>query len=1042
MPDLGFGSTACLVPISLFVSIFGLTPARAALPLIPQPQEIQRLAGAFVLCDGLAIAAFPPEDRDVCFAADEAARELGCKRAAAGNIAVGLPARSETLAALCRERGCLPDASLGDQGYVLVVTPNHITIAANTGAGVFYGVQTLLQLAQIGGDKAIPCVRIRDWPALKWRGVLTDQSRQAVPKVETYKRMIRELARYKMNFVSMHLEHTFVVQKHPLISAGTGALTAAEVREICDYGRQYHCLFFPSFEAFGHQSHIFKHPQYAHLAESDWKYSFAPAIEGTYSLLSDIFDEMCPAFSGTDFFNAGCDEVGDLGTGQSKELAARTGKAGLYAQHMNRVHDLLKARGKRMMMWGDMLLQYPEAMDLIPKDTIILDWHYGPARDYLSIVQFRRKGFEVFVVPALSSWCRLFPDYYTALDNIEWFIRRGREHGAIGSMTCNWGDDGNENLIAYAYYGWLFAAECSWGGQPAQAKRGIFDKAFCRQLFGTDSSAPAEVVHLLSRANLAGSRDTTYNWRFFHDEPFTGQFRTAWPRERVWRRAACIARQAEWKIDQCMSEVSRNRDVLEAYRFAALRTAFVAEKMRLIEQARRWYWLAYTAQTPRSHALNQSLAALETLRSQLARLRDQFVRQWNLEFKPEGIEYNLRRFDAQLAAFDDHIARLKRAMVAPALPHPTQLDLDDRTLRRILSSRVDERLRSSSPWAVHQARWRVPVRIGAGCHDRTNAPVLVEFPLGVRPPRPTDSSPPCAVLITPTQRIAAQAIKDRQRDRNLLAFVLPGTLKAGAYVAGDLYLWQGPRSEATSVRTDQAVTATTTPKGIIISTSAYEALVGSEGAHVYTWKVAKLDGLDITHPGESGWAGWFDVPGDRTENFELTVECAGPIVAIVRGVRDCDYEKTLYFWGGLPYAECFLSEPVGTSWAFDSTANFAADAPMPGLAHLSNGLSGQVPASTEQRQFPQGGGRAWWCCKTRADGLTLGLITPVQQTNMKVGPGGGWGGVGIEGSNPCQYFVVFADVDPRGPAAVEELYHALARDDPINVTFGNPQTRD
>jgi len=129
------------------------------------------------------------------------------------------------------------------------------------------------------------------------------------------------------------------------------------------------------------------------------------------------------------------------------------------------------------------------------------------------------------------------------------------------------------------------------------------------------------------------------------------------------------------------------------------------------------------------------------------------------------------------------------------------------------------------------------------------------------------------------------------------------------------------------------------------------------------------------------------------------------------------------------------------SWAFDSTANFAADSAMPGTAHLSNGFSTPVLASTEQRQVPEGGQKAWWCCKTREDGLTLGLITPAQQTNMMVGPGGGWGGVGIERSNPAQYFVTFAAVDSRGPAAVEEVYHTLARDDPVRVTFGAVETR-
>jgi hypothetical protein len=60
---------------------------------------------------------------------------------------------------------------------------------------------------------------------------------------------------------------------------------------------------------------------------------------------------------------------------------------------------------------------------------------------------------------------------------------------------------------------------------------------------------------------------------------------------------------------------------------------------------------------------------------------------------------------------------------------------------------------------------------------------------------------------------------------------------------------------------------------------------------------------------------------------------------------------------------------------------------------------------------------------------------------MKVGPGGGFGGVGIEGSNPSQYVVVYADVDKRGPKVVEEIHHTLARDEPVTVTYGKLEVR-
>jgi hypothetical protein len=321
--------------------------------------------------------------------------------------------------------------------------------------------------------------------------------------------------------------------------------------------------------------------------------------------------------------------------------------------------------------------------------------------------------------------------------------------------------------------------------------------------------------------------------------------------------------------------------------------------------------------------------------------------------------------------------------------------------------------------------------IAAGGHDRTDAPIVVDLPPKAPALEPTAAH---ARLLVGGQPVNAQVVPATESAPARLAFVLPGTLRAGEAATGEVYLGlPGAAPEGVSVAAQDT--------GLLVRTGLYEALLGPEGAHAFTWKLAKLNGLDVTEPGESGWAGFFDDPRLRTDPFRLGVLVDGPVVAMVRAEAESGPVKEFWFWEGLPYAECTYSDAAGMSWAFDSTANFAADSPLPGTARLSNGFSGPVPASTEQRQVPEGGAQAWWCCKTRADGLTLGLITPAEQTRMKVGPGGGWGGVGIEGSNPCQYFVVYCDIDPRGPAAVEAVYHTLARDDPVTVTFGRPEPR-
>lgn len=72
-------------------------------------------------------------------------------------------------------KGLKSDESIGQQGYLLFADKSHLVVAANSGTGLFYGVQTLRQLLRQNGKALIcPAVAIRDWPSLEWRGVQSD----------------------------------------------------------------------------------------------------------------------------------------------------------------------------------------------------------------------------------------------------------------------------------------------------------------------------------------------------------------------------------------------------------------------------------------------------------------------------------------------------------------------------------------------------------------------------------------------------------------------------------------------------------------------------------------------------------------------------------------------------------------------------------------------------------------------------------------------------------------------------------------------------
>ena len=87
-----------------------------------------------------------------------------------------------------------------------------------------------------------------------------------------------------------------------------------------------------------------------------------------------------------------------------KALADRIGVGGVYVGHVRRVHDLLRDRhGKRMMMWGDIILQHPDRLAEVPRDTIMLTWGYDARGSFEDqIVPFARSGLAFFICPGVS----------------------------------------------------------------------------------------------------------------------------------------------------------------------------------------------------------------------------------------------------------------------------------------------------------------------------------------------------------------------------------------------------------------------------------------------------------------------------------------------------------------------------------------------------------------------------------------------------------------------------------------------------------------
>src|SRR5512133_964625 len=171
--------------------------------LIPQPAEIQVTSGSWTLGASTSISYNKPEVLQI---AETLAKKLNAptgykiitRQGQDGSIRLVLNATE--------------NAAIGKEGYVLTSSPKGIVITANQAAGLFYGVQTLLQLfppeiESTTVTKAawkVPAVNITDYPRFAWRGLMLDVSRNFFTKEEV-KKYLDEMARFKFNTFHWHL---------------------------------------------------------------------------------------------------------------------------------------------------------------------------------------------------------------------------------------------------------------------------------------------------------------------------------------------------------------------------------------------------------------------------------------------------------------------------------------------------------------------------------------------------------------------------------------------------------------------------------------------------------------------------------------------------------------------------------------------------------------------------------------------------------------------------------------------------------------------
>lgn len=667
----------------------------ATVPLIPQPRSYTD-RGTEALPHGLSVSLAGTDAQDKFAAGDlaETLKERGIHvtPAAAGRPAIHLlRAESSFAHRLLQSENIEFSSAMLEEGYVILSRQHDLYVIAASAPGLFYGAQTVKQLIKGSGESAVlNKAEIRDWPAMKYRGLHDDLSRGPVPTLDFQKKQIRTLAAYKVNIYSPYFEHTFAYRQNPLPALPGGAMTPEEAQELVRYAAQYHVTVIPEQEAFGHLHHVLTFEQYAKVAEAPQGAVLAPGESGSLELIHQWFYELAQVFP-SPLLHVGADETFELGKGKTAADVKARGLGAVYVDFLKTIHQDLAPLHRRLLFWGDVAMNEPAFVKTLPKDMIAVAWTYSPQEKGFErwLRPYLDAGMETWVAPGVNNWSRVYPNNDVALRNIEGFVADGQRFGSTGMLNTIWNDDG-EGLFLEDWYGVLFGAAAGW--QSGKSDIDQYSKSYGPVFHGEENDllnqAQKELMEAhktLERAELGDGKDTLFwvdPWSPEGQEsaakllPVAGELRMH-------------AEQALTLIAQARRNVTlRERDAVDAMDLGARRLDFIGLKFQIADLINQSYRQAYAQQNDpvANREIGRQLWVItgvngrcQDLRDGLSYLKEEFRDIWLRENRPYWLDNVMSKYDLATQLWISRGDRFEsvrhRWLTQHTLPSPEELGL-------------------------------------------------------------------------------------------------------------------------------------------------------------------------------------------------------------------------------------------------------------------------------------------------------------------------------------------------------------------------------
>ena len=430
-----------LTAIILFSTMAFGESATPEISIIPAPVEMKPLEGLFELTNQTKIIYFSDVEPVARYLQDQLKVPTGynVKMNAVQEGKRVKPANTIHLSLMPMGE----EAPFEEEGYFLKVQPDGIEIRACDAAGLFYGVQSLLQLfpPQIESPKpvrgvqwTVPSVDITDHPRFKWRGLMLDVSRHFYTK-EQVKRYLGRMARYKLNTFHWHLTDDqgwrIEIKKYPkLTEVGAwrvprqgywwtfdppqpgekptygGFYTQADIAEVVEYAKSLFITIVPEIDVPGHSmAALASYPElscgggpfYVNPGSkfyTEIENTLCPSNDTVYEFLEGVFDEVAAMFP-SQYIHMGGDEAYKgfwqkcKRCQQLKEEEDLKDEDELQSYFVKRVEKILESKGKKLIGWDEIL-----EGGLAPNATV-MSW-----RGVAGGIQAAKKGHHVIMTPS------------------------------------------------------------------------------------------------------------------------------------------------------------------------------------------------------------------------------------------------------------------------------------------------------------------------------------------------------------------------------------------------------------------------------------------------------------------------------------------------------------------------------------------------------------------------------------------------------------------------------------------------------------------